>query len=71
MELDWLSTKQAAEKWGITERQIQSLCLQQKISGAVQLGRVWLIPKNAPRPVDGRTKEARAVKSANKTETKK
>jgi excisionase family DNA binding protein len=62
MELDWISPKQAAEKWGITERQVQSLCTRGKISDAVRLGRSWLIPKSAPKPIDGRTKAAKALK---------
>jgi len=62
MELNFMSPRQASEKWGITDRQIQSLCSQGKIEGATRLGREWLIPKDAPRPLDGRTKEARAKK---------
>ena len=62
MELDWISPFQAAEKWGITERQVQSLCKSGKIENVVKWGRSWLIPKDAPRPVDGRTKAARQSK---------
>ena len=65
MELNLMSSKQAAEKWGITDRQVQSLCLQGKIKDATRLGREWLIPKNAPKPLDGRTKEAKAAKQKN------
>jgi len=56
MELDWISPLQVSDKWGITERQVQSLCKRGKIEGAVKWGRSWMIPKDAPRPVDGRTK---------------
>ena len=62
MELEWLTPLQVAEKWEITERQVQALCLQGKISGAVKVSKVWLIPKDAPKPVDGRTKAAKADK---------
>ena len=62
MELNLMSSKQAAEKWGITDRQVQSLCLQGKIKDAAKLGREWLIPKDAPRPIDGRTKAAKKQK---------
>ena len=64
MELDWITPSQASEKWGITERQVQSLCAQGKIKDAAKLGRAWLIPKDAPKPIDGRTK---AAKIQNKT----
>jgi hypothetical protein len=63
MELNLMSSLQAAEKWGITDRQVQSLCLQGKVQGATKLGRAWLIPKNAPKPLDGRTKAAKAQKA--------
>ena len=63
MELKIMSSKQAAEIWGITDRQVQSLCSQGKIEGASKLGRAWLIPKDAPKPLDGRTKEAKATNS--------
>ena len=59
MELDWITPLQASEKWGITERQVQSLCSQGKIYGAVRLSKLWLIPKDAPKPLDGRTKIAK------------
>ena len=62
MELNLMSSKQAAELWGITDRQVQSLCLQGKIKNATKLGREWLIPKDAPKPLDGRTKEAKQQK---------
>ncbi len=59
MEIDWITPEQAAQKWGITTRQVQSLCKRGYIKRAVQLGRVWLIPKDAPKPIDGRTKAAK------------
>jgi len=62
MELNWITPLQASEKWGITERQVQSMCSQGKIPGVVRLSKVWLIPKDAPRPLDGRTKTAKLSK---------
>jgi len=50
MELGWITPKQAAERWAITERQVQSLCLKGKISGVERIGRAWLIPKHTPKP---------------------
>jgi len=64
MEINLISSQQAAEQWGITDRQVQSLCLQGKIEGATRLGRAWLIPKDAHKPIDGRTKAAKAQKKA-------
>ena len=62
MKFDWITPRQAAEQWGITERQVQSLCSKGKIIGLVRLGHAWLIPKDAPKPIDGRTKAAKEAK---------
>jgi hypothetical protein len=62
MELNLMSSKQASELWGITDRQVQSLCSQGKVKNATKLGRAWLIPKDAPKPIDGRTKAAKQSK---------
>jgi len=62
MELEWITPLQASEKWGITERQVQSMCSHGKIRGVVRLSKVWLIPKDAQRPIDGRTKVAKELK---------
>lgn len=59
MKLDWITPRHAAEQWGITERQVQSLCAKDKIHGVVRLGHSWLIPKNATKPIDGRTRAAK------------
>ena len=60
MELEWITPLQASEKWGITERQVQAMCKSGKIDGALRVSKVWLIPKDVQRPVDGRTKAAKA-----------
>ncbi|MDR1160501.1 MAG: DNA-binding protein, partial [Syntrophomonadaceae bacterium] len=35
------------------------LCSSGRILGAVRKGRIWLIPKNTQKPIDGRTKTAK------------
>lgn len=52
----FLTTKQAADKWGISERRVRKLCEDGKIAGAIRVGRNWNVPENAPQPVDGRLK---------------
>jgi excisionase family DNA binding protein len=66
MELDWITPRQAAVKWGLTERHTQSLCQNGKIAGVIRLGRSWLIPKDATKPIDGRTKAAKNDKHRTK-----
>jgi hypothetical protein len=63
MNFEWITPEEAASKWGIKARQVQAMCSRGQIHDVVRLSRVWLIPKDAPKPVDGRTKVAREVKS--------
>ncbi len=52
----YVTVKQAAEKWGISDRRVRILCSEGKISGAFRDGREWKIPSNAAKPMDGRYK---------------
>ena len=52
----FMTVKQAAEKWGISDRRIRVLCAEGKIPGAYQEGRGWKIPADAEKPSDGRYK---------------
>lgn len=57
--MNYISAKDASIKWNISVRQVQHLCSDGKIVGAISLGKQWLIPENADRPIDGRTKNAK------------
>ena len=61
--MDYMTVKDAAEKWGITVRQVQSHCESGRVEGAVRMGYMWLISKDAPKPIDGRTKAAKLRKN--------
>ena len=52
--MGYISVKEASEKWGITERQVQILCKENRIVGATRLSRIWIIPENAEKPTSGR-----------------
>jgi len=66
MIMDFMTTKETAELWGITERRVQVLCATGQIDGVQRLGeKVWIIPKTTSRPIDGRTKAAKKQKSIN------
>lgn len=56
---NYMTVQQAAKLWGLSERRIQKLCEGNRIEGVVRLSRVWLIPKDAQKPADGRYKENR------------
>ncbi|MDF2589133.1 MAG: DNA-binding protein [Anaerocolumna sp.] len=53
-KMEYLTTAEVAEKWGITRRRVTVLCDEGRIIGAVQKGNIWLIPLNAEKPIDGR-----------------
>lgn len=62
MSIEWMSPEKAAAQWDIKVRQVQALCAAGHVDGAVKWGRVWLIPKDTPKPIDGRTKAAKERK---------
>ena len=54
----YISTKEAAERWGISARRVRTLCNEGKITGAFKKGKLWMIPINAQKPEDKRVKKA-------------
>lgn len=50
----YISTAEAAEKWGITQRRVKVLCAQNRIVGVIRVGRVWAIPAGTQKPLDAR-----------------
>lgn len=57
----FLKIEEIATKWGISSRAVQLLCKEGKIIGAQRFGRAWMIPEDAVRPVDRRTREGRGL----------
>ena len=66
LENELMTTTEAAELWGISMRRVQILCENGKVTGAVRMGRTWIIPRETTKPMDGRTKAAKETK-INKT----
>lgn len=58
----YLKISEVAEKWGIKERRINTLCLEGRIEGAVKFGTTWAIPENAEKPKDARIKTGKYMK---------
>ena len=50
----YITVKEAAEKWGINHRTVQTMCSDGRIAGAVKFGRAWAIPKDIDKPADKR-----------------
>ena len=59
----YLKISEVAEKWGIKERRINTLCLEGRIEGAVKFGNTWAIPENAEKPKDGRIKSGKYIRN--------
>ena len=59
--MDYMTLKEASEKWGITPRQINYLCAGGRILGAVKVATIWHIPKDAEKPADKRRKENKSL----------
>ena len=57
--MDYMTLKEASEKWGVTPRQINYLCAGGRIPGAVMMATIWLIPKDAEKPADRRFKNTK------------
>ena len=60
--MDKQTVQETAKKWGLSVRQVQALCQRGKIPGAALFGKTWMIPADAVRPLDGRSKAAKDVK---------
>ena len=50
----YITAQEAAEKWGVTPRQVQILCKENRIAGASRMSRIWVIPENAEKPTISR-----------------
>ena len=57
--MEYMSIDDAAKKWGLSVRSVQILCSNGRVPGAVRLSRVWMIPRDAKKPADGRTREGK------------
>ncbi len=61
--MEYLSIKQTSEKWGISMRRIQVLCVEGRIPGAGKIGNFWAIPADAEKPKDARIKSGKYIKT--------
>jgi len=50
--MDYISVKEAAEQWQVSQRWVQKLCKENRIDGVLRFGHSYMIPKDLKRPVD-------------------
>ena len=55
--MNFMTIKEASEKWDISERRIRQLIQDGRILGAKKIGAAWYIPNDAGKPIDKRVKE--------------
>lgn len=48
--MEYISVKQAADKWDTSVQIVRRFCRQERINGAIQSNGSWLIPANARKP---------------------
>lgn len=49
--MNYISVSAAAKKWGISERSVRNYCAEGRVSGATLVGKTWMIPENAEKPI--------------------
>lgn len=57
-KMNYISAKETATKWDISQRRVATLCSEGRIVGAMFVGNSWIIPYDAAKPIDARTKAA-------------
>lgn len=50
-----MSARDAADKWGVSQRRVVALCAENRIADATMVGNMWIIPINAEKPEDARS----------------
>lgn len=60
--MEYMTVREASEKWGLSTRRIQTMCNEDRIIGAVRFSGVWAIPGKTEKPIDHRIKTGRYVK---------
>ena len=60
--MDYMTLKEAAEKWGVTPLRVNYYCAGGRIPGAVKIACVFLLRKTAEKPLDGRTKQGKELR---------
>lgn len=52
--MEFMSAREAADKWGISQRRVAVLCAENRIDNATMVGNMWIIPATAEKPIDAR-----------------
>ena len=58
---NYITIKEASDRWNISTRRISKLCEEGRIAGAEKRGGVWFLPPNAEKPKDARIKSGKYI----------
>ena len=63
--MEYIGSAEAAKKWGVSERSVRNYCATGRVSGALRLGKSWLVPSDAQKPTraNGRAANENALLS--------
>ena len=53
----FISVKEASIKWNLSERSVRNYCASGRVEGAVLVGKTWMIPEDAKKPIRSNEKE--------------
>lgn len=53
--MEFISAREAANRWGISQRRVATLCSENRVANAAMVGNMWIIPADAEKPIDARS----------------
>lgn len=57
--MHYISAKEAAKKWNLSERSVRGYCADGRIADATLVGKTWMIPEHAEKPMRKARSDAR------------
>ena len=67
--MDYMTTKEAADIWGISDRRVLQYCNAGRIGGAVKMGNTWLIPQKCQKACRRKIKKRKNKENSPKENT--
>ena len=49
--MKYITAIEAAKKWELSERSVRNYCAEGRVAGAILLGKTWMIPEDAAKPM--------------------
>ena len=49
--MNYISVSAVAKKWNISERSVRNYCANGRVSGAILVGKTWMVPESAEKPI--------------------